>query len=189
MSKCIFQDLSITLRSRTRYQTPADPLDGRVLRSILGSFATGVTVATTVGANSEPVGVTANSFSSVSMAPPLISWCLKQSSHSLTAFQHSRRFTINVLGGADVELCRRFAEAHAYKWCDLAHHQGANGCPTLAQAIATIECRLIAEHEAGDHVILIGEVERAEAKDFARPLVFYRGQYYDLVGAKSIPAQ
>ena len=181
--------MSIALHSRTRYQTPADPLDGRALRSILGSFATGVTVATTVGANSKPVGVTANSFSSVSMVPPLISWCLKQSSHSLSAFRHSRRFTINVLGASDVELCLRFAEAHPYKWCGLAHHQGTNGCPVLAQAIATIECRLSAEHEAGDHVILIGEVERAEAKDFAQPLVFYRGQYYDLVGAKSTLAQ
>jgi flavin reductase (DIM6/NTAB) family NADH-FMN oxidoreductase RutF len=123
------------------------------------------------------------------MVPPLVSWCLKQSSYSLAAFRHARRFAINVLGATDVELCQRFAESHGYKWCGLAHYQGANGCPILAQAIATVECRLVAEHEAGDHVILIGEVERAEAADAAQPLVFYRGRYYDLIGAKTIAAQ
>jgi flavin reductase (DIM6/NTAB) family NADH-FMN oxidoreductase RutF len=168
----------------TRYEHAGDPSDTRTLRSILGSFVTGVTVATTIDANGGPVGVTANSFSSVSLSPPLVSWCLKTSSHSLAAFRYTRRFAINVLGASDIELCRRFAQGNPYKWRDLAHRYGYNGCPILDEAIATIECALAAEHEAGDHVILIGQIERAAAQDPALPLVLSRGRYYDLTGTE-----
>lgn len=168
------------LSQATERKPTVNVSDSRALRSILGSFATGVTIATTVDSALDPVGVTANSFSSVSMEPPLVSWCLKGNSYSLPAFRHSQSFAINVLGAADVELCRRFAQSHAHKWRDIIYKEGFNGCPLLAQAIATIECKLVAEHEAGDHVILIGQVERANAADAAQPLVFYRGRFYDL---------
>jgi flavin reductase (DIM6/NTAB) family NADH-FMN oxidoreductase RutF len=155
------------------------------LRSVLGTFATGVVVATTFDENDKPVGITANSFSSVSLDPPLVCWCLKSNSYSLPAFRQSRRFAINVLGAEHVHLCKRFALASAYKWQDLRYHIGERGCPLLAHSIATLECKLFAEHEAGDHFILIGQVEKAEATQSAAPLVVYRGDFYDL-GGKSL---
>jgi flavin reductase (DIM6/NTAB) family NADH-FMN oxidoreductase RutF len=160
--------------------TSVDVSDVRALRSILGSFATGVTIATTRDAVSQPVGVTANSFTSVSMKPPLVSWCLRSDSFSLPAFRQARRFAINILGASHVDLCRRFASGGSSKWCGLTPKLGIEGCPLLSEAIATLECRLVAEHEAGDHSILVGQVEDAWAEGEALPLVFYRGGFYDL---------
>jgi flavin reductase (DIM6/NTAB) family NADH-FMN oxidoreductase RutF len=155
-------------------------INTQTLRSVLGTFATGVVVATTFDAKAKPVGITANSFSSVSLDPPLVCWCLKTSSYSLPAFRQSQRFAINVLGAEHTHLCKRFALASAYKWQDLEYHVGEGGCPLLAHSIATLECRLFAEHEAGDHFILIGQVEKAETSQSAVPLVLYRGGFYDL---------
>lgn len=163
------------------------PLDARNLRSILGSFATGVTIVTTLNERDEPVGVTANSFSSVSLDPPLVSWCLRDNSQSLPAFRRSQRFAINILGAADLGLCKRFAKADPHKWRDVSHLAGENGCPVLAEAIAVIECRLVAEHKAGDHVILIGQVDQARADEMP-PLVFYRGRFYGLEDAGAVRA-
>jgi flavin reductase (DIM6/NTAB) family NADH-FMN oxidoreductase RutF len=150
------------------------------MRSVLGAFATGVVVVTTYDKNGEPVGITANSFSSVSLDPPLVSWCLRSNSYSLPAFRHSKQFAINVLGAGGTDLCRRFASSHASKWQGLDHHRGEHGCPLLAQSIATLECFLVAEHEAGDHLIFVGGVEKAETDHSAFPLVVYRGGFYDL---------
>lgn len=152
----------------------------RALRSILGSFATGVAVVTTRDSAGQPVGVTANSFTSVSMVPPLISWCLRSNSYSLPAFRHSRRFAINILGSAHGELCRRFAAGGADKWDGLVPKFGIEDCPLISDAIATLECELVAEHHAGDHIILIGRVERATSDDDAPPLVFFRGRFHGL---------
>jgi flavin reductase (DIM6/NTAB) family NADH-FMN oxidoreductase RutF len=165
-----------------------DVSDARALRSIFGSFATGVTIATTIDAEVGPVGVTANSFTSVSMTPPLVSWCLRNDSFSLPAFRRARRFAINILGSSHVDLCRRFATAGSSKWCGLTPKRGIDGCPLLSEAIATVECRLVAEHEAGDHSILVGEVEDAWAAGDALPLVFYRGGFYDLQPRESVSA-
>jgi flavin reductase (DIM6/NTAB) family NADH-FMN oxidoreductase RutF len=152
----------------------------QTMRSVLGAFATGVVVVTTYGETGEPVGITANSFSSVSLEPPLVSWCLRLNSYSLRAFRHSRRFAINILGAGGTDLCRRFASANAHKWRDLEHFKGEHECPLLAQSIATLECTLVAEHEAGDHLIIVGRVEKAETDYAAFPLVVYRGGFYDL---------
>lgn len=163
-----------------QWGVPGREADSRSLRSILGSFATGVVIVTTLDAKDQPVGVTANSFSSVSMDPPLVSWCLKTNSYSLPAFRHSKRFAINVLGSPHIDRCHRFAQGHAEKWRDVEFHAGKSGCPLFDDAIATIECNLYSEHEAGDHIILIGEIVQARAVENHRPLVFYRGGYYGL---------
>jgi flavin reductase (DIM6/NTAB) family NADH-FMN oxidoreductase RutF len=155
-------------------------IDPKQLRSILGSYATGVTVVTTVDACEAPVGVTANSFTSVSLEPPLVSWCLRRDSYSLFAFRRSRRYTINVLGSSHKELCAQFAKGGPQKWRGIAYRLGENGCPILEQAIATVECKTVGEYDAGDHIILIGEVGRASAENVAQPLVFFRGRYYQL---------
>ena len=152
----------------------------QTMRAVLGTFATGVVVVTTYDKNGCPVGITANSFSSVSLDPPLVSWCLRSNSYSLPAFRHSRRFAINVLGAGGTDLCRRFALSHASKWQGIDHHRGEHGCPLLAQSIAILECSLVAEHEAGDHLIIVGRVAKAETDHSAFPLVVYRGGFYDL---------
>lgn len=162
--------------------------DASTLRSVLGSFATGVVVVTTMDAGAQPVGVTANSFSSVSLDPPLVSWCLRRDSYSLAAFRSAGCFVINVLGADHASLCRCFALAGADKWHGVAFGRGELGCPVLEDSIATLECRLAAEHEAGDHVILIGEVGVARAVDGRHPLIFYRGGYYGLRGGQAAPA-
>src|SRR6185437_2184725 len=91
-------------------------LTTQTMRSVLGAFATGVVIVTTYDKNGDPVGITANSFSSVSLDPPLVSWCLRSNSYSLPAFRQSKRFAINVLGAGATDLCRRFASSHAAKW-------------------------------------------------------------------------
>lgn len=151
--------------------------DPFALRAILGSFATGVTIVTTLDRSGQPIGVTANSFSSVSLCPPLVSWCLRNNSYSLPAFRGLGRFAINILNADHAELCRRFARPSADKWKGIAFVVGAAGCPLFDDAVATIECRLYADHVAGDHTILIGEIERASARHSPVPLVFYRGEY------------
>jgi flavin reductase (DIM6/NTAB) family NADH-FMN oxidoreductase RutF len=168
------------LSRNTGQRAAVNVADARELRSTLGSFATGVTIATTMDAELGPVGVTANSFSSVSIDPPLVSWCLKQGSYSLPAFRRSQRFAINVLGASHIELCRRFAQSHSQKWDGINYRAGSSGCPNLVEAIAIFECRIVAEHEAGDHVILLGQIEMAHADTSAEPLVFYRGAYTTL---------
>jgi flavin reductase (DIM6/NTAB) family NADH-FMN oxidoreductase RutF len=105
---------------------------------------------------------------------------LRRDSYSLSAFRHARRFAINILGAGHEELCRRFAAGGPDKWEGLAPRIGIRDCPLIADAIATLECELVAEHEAGDHTILLGRVDHAVANDGASPLVFFRGQFYDL---------
>ena len=156
------------------------PIDSKQLRSVLGSYPTGVTIVTTVDALAQPVGVTVNSFASLSLDPPLVSWCLRRSSYSLLAFRHSRRFTINVLGSSHSALCTRFAKGDPNKWHGIPFQLGGNGCPSLEQSIAALECTHVGEHDAGDHVLFIGEIKQAWAAQGAHPLVFFRGGYYEL---------
>lgn len=163
------------------------PIDAKHLRGVLGSYPTGVTIVTTVDALAQPIGVTVNSFASLSLDPPLISWCLRRTSYSLPAFRHSRRFIINVLGASHGALCLRFAKGDAHKWQGVDFRPGANGCPSLAEAIATLECTHVGEYDTGDHVLMIGEITRAWAIHGAHPLVFFRGGYYELARQNDPP--
>ena len=156
---------------------PADP--ARALRQALGRFATGVTVITTRGPDGRFVGLTANSFSALSLEPPLISWALRLASASLPVFQRSSRFVVNVLTEEQVEVSRLFASRAEARFDQVAHAENAEGLPYLHGAAAWFACRQVSWQVAGDHCLFIAEVERHRHSD-AAPLLFHGGGYFAL---------
>ncbi|PQM26532.1 peptidase [Sphingopyxis lindanitolerans] len=148
----------------------------RAFRDALGTFATGVTIATTIGESGEPVGVTANSFNSVSIDPPLVLWSLAKSSYSRSAFAESGHFAIHVLAATQEGLSNDFARRGGDKFAGVDWRGGALGSPVLGDYAALFECRTRHQYEGGDHVILVGEVIAHDARDVA-PLLFHGGRY------------
>ncbi|MCA4131710.1 flavin reductase [Arthrobacter sp. M4] len=151
--------------------------DLRDFRSALGQFATGVTVVTTLGADGRKVGMTANSFTSVSMEPPLVLWCPSKKAPSLADFEESTHFAINILASDQHVLSRQFATPSIDKFAGAETSEGIAGIPLLDGAVATFQCRTVDRHDAGDHVIYVGEVEKYENSGGA-PLVFHSGKYH-----------
>ena len=145
-------------------------------RHALGAFTTGVTIVTTCDADGEPVGVTANSFNSVSLDPPLVLWSIAKTARSLPAFAHSGHWTVHVLSAEQEALSDRFARRGEDKFSGLATETGVNGCPLLTGCAARFQCRTSFEYDGGDHLILVGEVVRFDREDKA-PLVFHGGRY------------
>lgn len=154
-------------------------MDVRALRSALGQFATGVTVITARVPDGAFAGLTANSFSALSLDPPLVLWALREASPSLPVFQAAERFVVNVLAEAQVDVSRRFAAQIADKFDGVAHAESAFGIPLLHGAAAWFECRTVARQKGGDHVLFIAEVERFASSDQA-PLLFHAGGYFAL---------
>jgi flavin reductase (DIM6/NTAB) family NADH-FMN oxidoreductase RutF len=152
--------------------------DARDLRNALGTFPTGVAVVTTRAPSGAFVGLTINSFSSLSLEPPLVLWALQLASPSLGAFDRARHFAVNILAEGQVELSKRFASQLPNKFSDLEVHAGLEGLPLIAGCAARLECRAAARHNGGDHVLFIGQVERFEYDARKRPLVFYAGRYH-----------
>ena len=155
-------------------------IDHNQLRSVMGSFATGVTVVTTHDGAGRKHGLTANAVCSLSLVPPLLLVCVDKRAESHPAFARSRAFAVNVLAAGQQELSRRFAVSGGDKFTGIPHHEGPTGAPILEGALAFVECRVVEEHDGGDHTIYVGEVERAEAAGDGAPLLFYRGQYREL---------
>jgi flavin reductase (DIM6/NTAB) family NADH-FMN oxidoreductase RutF/DNA-binding IclR family transcriptional regulator len=150
--------------------------DSRDLRRVLGTFVTGVTVVTTVDDEGRVHGVTANSFSSVSLDPPLVLWSQAVRSHSHPAFFKAERFAVNILAEDQIELSQRFAKSSHEKFAGIDVDIGAGGVPLLRDCSARLQCRIVSRVPGGDHTIYVGEVlaiDRAER----RPLVFGNGQY------------
>ena len=145
-------------------------------RKALGAFATGVTIVTTLDANEEPVGVTASSFNSVSLDPPLVLWSLAKKSHSRDAFCSSGHFAIHVLADTQEDLSNKFARFGADKFDGTAWSSGSLRSPLLADYAAVFECKTRHLYEGGDHLILVGEVVAFDARDRA-PLLFHSGRY------------
>lgn len=144
-------------------------------RKALGAFATGVTIVTTT-CYGEKFGVTANSFSSVSLDPPLILWSLAKSSASLSAFAAASNFAVHILGSDQQALSNRFASKGIDKFAELALETGGSDVPLLPGCAARFECRTAYRYEGGDHVILVGEVIKFSHCDKA-PLLFHAGRY------------
>jgi 3-hydroxy-9,10-secoandrosta-1,3,5(10)-triene-9,17-dione monooxygenase reductase component len=164
----------------------ATSLDRRSFRRALGAFATGVTIVTTRNAAGQDVGLTANSFNSVSLDPPMILWSLARSSLSLPAFQENGCFAVHILSADQEDLSHRFAARGTEKFAGLHCARGQGGVPLLDGCSARFECRRAFVHDGGDHVIFVGEVLAFE--DFARPaLLFHAGRYALAVG-KAPPA-
>jgi flavin reductase (DIM6/NTAB) family NADH-FMN oxidoreductase RutF len=151
--------------------------DRRAFRNALGCFATGVTVVTTVTDAGEPVGLTANSFSSVSLDPPLVLFCLDLASHNLDAFRAAGRFAVNVLGDDQRDLSVRFSTTIGDRWDGVVWERWETGAPVLNGCLAALDCETEAIHEGGDHVIIVGRVQRLAATTDGKPLLYFRGNY------------
>ena len=160
-------------------QVQQDP-NAKSFRHALGCFPTGVAVITTSDAEGQPVGLTCNSFSSVSLEPPLVLWSLRNNSKSIDIFRKTEAFTINVLSHRQDSLSGRFASSSksmAEKFDGLLYASGWGGTPVLQDCIANFQCSVFAQHEAGDHVVFIGQVEAFDQSSDEDALVFYKGAY------------
>lgn len=153
--------------------------DPRDLRHAFGMFPTGVTIVTTCTPEDRPIGLTCNSFSSVSLKPPLILWSLSLYSPNLPVFLQSPCFAVNILACHQFELSRRFATRMEDRFAGIAWIRGEGGVPLIPEAAAHIECRNETRHYSGDHVIMIGQVTKYVYRD-VEPLVFARGLYRSL---------
>jgi flavin reductase (DIM6/NTAB) family NADH-FMN oxidoreductase RutF len=146
-------------------------------RAALGMFATGVTVVTARAANGTRVGLTASSFNSVSLDPPLVLWSLSRNAASLPAFTTGSHYAINVLSAEQQALAERFAARHADRFAGLAFREGVSGAPILEGAAAVFECFNRSRYDEGDHIIFVGEVEHCEHRAGATPLIFHGGRF------------
>jgi len=151
--------------------------DVQEFREALGTFATGVTVITTMSDSGAPVGFTANSFCSVSLEPPLLLFCLDRGSYSFNHFQQTGHFAVNVLTELQEDVSANFARPSEDKWRHADYDICSVGCPVFADALAVFECRTHAVHDGGDHIIVVGEVVRYSHEADGGPLLYYRGRY------------
>lgn len=167
-------------------------LDGahepRQLRNALGRFPTGVTVITTRAPDGKREGLTANSFSALSLSPPLVLWSIVRKSASLPGFLASGHFAINVLASSQSDLSHRFATPSADKFAGLDIAEGTGGSPLLPEALAVFECSTERSLEAGDHVLFIGRVHRIRYGD-GDPLIFNAGRYCTALPMRSPTAE
>jgi flavin reductase (DIM6/NTAB) family NADH-FMN oxidoreductase RutF len=153
-------------------------LDTRALRSALGLFTTGVTVITTRRPDGSHTGLTVNSFTSVSLEPPLVLFCLASRSTLVPAFRQAQHFAVNVLAKGQQALSNMFAKPSLNMWEGVQYRIGVHGCALIAGALGTFECARREAVPGGDHLIVVGEVVCFEAVEpRAEPLVFCQGTY------------
>jgi len=150
-------------------------LDSRAFRRCLGQFATGLTVVTAQSADGI-AGVTVNSFASLSLEPPLVLWCINRHSASLPTFLTASHFVVNILAARQIHLSRHFSNPRATKFSGIPWSRGKSGSPILDDVVAYLECRRVAVHDGGDHVIMIGHVEHF-ARFEGEALLFVQGRY------------
>jgi flavin reductase (DIM6/NTAB) family NADH-FMN oxidoreductase RutF len=141
-------------------------------------FATGVTIVTARTADGELIGLTANSFNSVSLDPPLVLWSLARAAGSMPALSTGSHYAINILAAEQKDLAERFAGKREGRWSGVAWTEGMGGAPLLTGAAAVFECFNRSRYEEGDHVIFVGEVERCDHRVGAAPLLFHGGRFY-----------
>jgi flavin reductase (DIM6/NTAB) family NADH-FMN oxidoreductase RutF len=149
--------------------------DTRAFRQALGAFPTGVAVVT--AGEGKHVGITVNSFTSVSLDPPLVLWCIDKKSDRFEAFTRAKSFTISILGTAHEAVSSRLAKQGSHHLDGIELLPTRLGPPALGDALAYFECEKEAVHDAGDHAILVGRVIRFGRHDAGAPLVFFRGHY------------
>lgn len=156
--------------------------DPRELRNALGRFATGIAVVM-AGDDEGLMGVTVNSFSAVSLDPPLILFCMARSLHSLARLEKVRAYSVNILLESQQEVSNRFAKAGEDKFSAIPWEHGPSGAPRLVPAHACFECAPYAHYDGGDHVIFVGRVVHMHAEGEDSPLLYYRGRYRALAGS------
>ena len=156
------------------------PFTQREMRDALATFATGVTIVTATKRDGTPVGMTASSFNSVSLDPPLVLWSVTRKALSAETFRDAERFAVHVLGERQTSLATLFARSGADKFSGTPWRPGAGGVPRLDDFVARFDCRRFAVHPGGDHWVVIGEVvtlERGRPAAVGRPLVYHAGGY------------
>lgn len=161
--------------------------DSQHFRQALGAFTTGVTIVTAVDAAGSDVGMTANSFNSVSLTPPLVLWSIARNSSHVDAFLRAQHFAVHILSSDQDALATRFATKNVDRFEGLAIERGLENLPLLEGVAARLECRTAFQYEGGDHVIIVGEVLALEHWD-REPLVFKRGRYALAVGKSAAPS-
>ncbi len=168
--------------------------DSKELRQVFSQFPTGVTVITTRTAEGEPIGVTASSFNTVSVNPPLILWSVDKGAHSLDAFKNCEHFAVNILSDQQIALSNCFAGRGQDKFSGVDYTNGLGDSPLLPEALTQLQCKNWNIYEGGDHLIMIGEVIDYNVSENSRPLVFSQGSYsqasphYDVSNTKQVDA-
>ncbi len=168
----------MSLARSAGFQARPPDFSAHEFRASLGMFATGVTIVTARTDAGELVGLTASSFNSVSLDPPLVLWSLGRAAGSLAVFSNGRHYAINVLAADQQVLAERFATRGADRWSGVGYATGAGGAPLLEGAAASFECFNRSQYAEGDHVIFVGEVERCRHRPEASPLLFHGGRFY-----------
>jgi len=155
-------------------------IDGRELRDALGRFATGVCLITTTTKDGRALALTANSFASVSLDPPLVLWSLQKNSDVYDAYATPTHYAINILSDQQQDLSSRYARKNEHELDPDHFTLGADGAPVVGGALVTFECELHQSHDGGDHLIIVGKVSRMTDSGEGAPLLFYSGAYREL---------
>jgi len=150
--------------------------DDRRFREVLGHFATGVTIITATD-DGEPVGLAASSFTALSLDPPLVLFCVGNTSSTWPRIERAGTFAVNILGEGHEALSQLFATRGADRFSQTPWHAGVSGAPVLDDAIASLDCALEVQYPGGDHTIVVGRVLDLDLREGARPLLFYQGRY------------
>jgi flavin reductase (DIM6/NTAB) family NADH-FMN oxidoreductase RutF len=163
----------------TRLRRAAAPAFGTDdFRAALAMFATGVTIVTALDADGRPIGLTANSFNSVSIEPPLVLWSLSLQAGSMPAFERGSHYAVHILAAGQHALAERFASKDVDRFDGVVFRTGEHGVPILDGAAALFECFNRSRYVEGDHVIFVGEVERCARQESVHPLIFHGGRYF-----------
>jgi flavin reductase (DIM6/NTAB) family NADH-FMN oxidoreductase RutF len=164
--------------------TTIDPLR---FREALGHYASGITVITSQ-IDGEPIGFTCQSFYSLSMSPPLVSFSVMSGSASYPKIRQAGRFAVNILSDEQVEISNQFARRGADKWHGVERQESPLGNPIIAGSLHWLDCEIYAEHAAGDHLIVIGEVKALSRQEAAatQPLIYFKGQYRNIAAHNAV---
>jgi flavin reductase (DIM6/NTAB) family NADH-FMN oxidoreductase RutF len=165
-------------RKQPRYATEFRAgSDARTLRDAMGCFATGITIITSRDADGTPIGLTANSFTSLSLDPPLLLVCVANTAGSAPVLREAEHFAVNLLQVSQQAASNRFAGKGEDRFAATAWSPGETGMPLIDGALGAFECKRHAIHDGGDHFILVGEVLRAQFEPRRDPLLYFRGKY------------
>ena len=175
----------MSLSANRRRSTEVAPAP-RSFRDAFGRYATGVAFVT-AAPDGEPAGLIVNSLTSVSLAPPLLSFCPSRSSLTWSRMRRARHFGVNMLGRQHERFAKRATRAGADRFTGLDWEPGRSGVPLLTDALASLECEIVAEHPTGDHWIVVGRVDDLRISPIADPLVFFAGAFGTLHERRASP--
>jgi flavin reductase (DIM6/NTAB) family NADH-FMN oxidoreductase RutF len=168
-------------------EVPLAAIDQRVLRDALGTFATGIAIVTALAPDGEKIGLTINSFNSVSLDPALIVWSLSLNSPRFADLVAASHFAVNILAADQVDLSNRFAGRDADRFSGVATCSGLGGAPLFSGSLAWLECANEIHYDGGDHLIFIGRVERVSLGEQKPPLIYLGGRYRELAALVAPP--